>query len=148
MKIFLACPAPPHSRKGNRVTAVRWANLLKDLGHRLTIGQEYKGGHDLLIALHARKSYEAVRAYRRFHPEGPLIVALSGTDLYRDIRTSRHAQRSLELADRLVLLQPEGVKELAIWLRCKARVIYQSAEPVQPRPATKDRCFEVCVLGH
>src|SRR5438132_12519976 len=76
MKIFLACPAPPHSRKGNRVTAVRWANFLEDLGHRLTIGHDYAGGHDLLIALHARKSYEAVRAYRRLPPERPAIAAV------------------------------------------------------------------------
>src|SRR5205809_7811088 len=110
MKIFLACPAPPHSRKGNRVTAVRWANLLKDRGHRLTIGQAYKGGHDLLIALHARKSYAAVRSYGRFHPAGPLTVALSGTALSRGIRTSRPTQRSLVCAYRFVLLDAGAEK--------------------------------------
>jgi putative glycosyltransferase (TIGR04348 family) len=149
MRIVMACPAPPQSRKGNRVTAVRWARLLKGLGHRVTIGQGYDGRPcDVLIALHARKSHEAVRAYHRLHPHGPLVVALTGTDLYRDIRTSRRAQRSLELADRLVLLQPRGLDELPAAVRGKARVIIQSARPSGARRGKSQRFFDVCVLGH
>ncbi len=145
----MACPAPPGSRKGNRVTAARWARLLGELGHRVTIGREYAGRPcDLMIALHARRSYEAIRAYRRVLPRGPLVVALTGTDLYRDIRTSKRAQRSLELADRLVVLQERGPDELAPRLRPKARVIYQSAVPLRRRPPRSRRFFEVCVLGH
>jgi putative glycosyltransferase (TIGR04348 family) len=152
MKIFLACPAPHGSRKGNRVTAVRWAAILEELGHQATIGQHYTGSaSDLLIALHARKSATAVRAYRRHRPRGPLVLCLTGTDLYGDIRTSKAAQRSLELADRLVLLQPCGLDELEPRLRRKARVIYQSAEPVGRPKADRlpaRSCFEVAVLGH
>jgi putative glycosyltransferase (TIGR04348 family) len=149
MRIFMACPAPPRSRKGNRVTAVRWARILKKLGHRLTIGQEYDGtACDLCIALHARRSYPAVVRYRSQYPAGPLVVALTGTDLYRDIRTSRRAQQSLELADRLIVLQPKGRTELPAGLRSKVRVIYQSARPTRARPAQDRRTMEVCVLGH
>lgn len=153
MRIFLACPAPRGSRKGNRVTAVRWAAILKALGHRLRIAQDYDGSAgDLMVALHARKSAAAIRAYRRQQPGGPLVLCLTGTDLYRDIRTSKAAQRSLELADRLVVLQPCGLDELSPRLRRKARVIYQSAEPVgQPqagRPAAERGIFNVIVLGH
>jgi putative glycosyltransferase (TIGR04348 family) len=153
MKIFLACPAPHGSRKGNRVTAVRWAGILEELGHEPAIGQNYRGSAcDLLIALHARKSAAAIRAYRRHRPRAPLVLCLTGTDLYGDIRTSKAAQRSLELADRLVLLQPCGLDELEPRWRRKARVIYQSAEPVgdhksRRSPASK-RVFEVAVLGH
>ena len=54
----MACPAPPRSLKGNRVTAVRWARIIRGLGHRLTIGRELDGRpYDLLVALHARKSH-------------------------------------------------------------------------------------------
>jgi putative glycosyltransferase (TIGR04348 family) len=149
MKIFMVCPAPPHSRKGNRVTAVRWAHILRSLGHRVTIGQEYDGAPcTLCIALHARRSHPAVVQYRRLSPQGPLVVALTGTDLYRDIRTSRQAQESLELADRLVVLQAKGRTELLPRLRRKVRVIYQSAEPTAVPPVKNRRFFEVCVLGH
>lgn len=145
----MACPAPPRSRKGNRVTAVRWARILRGLGHRLTIGQNYRGEPcDVMIALHARRSHPAVHAYRKMCPHGPLIIALTGTDLYRDIRTSRQARRSLEWADRLVLLQPCGRAELPAPLRPKARVIYQSAAPSRVRAPKSRTTFEVCVLGH
>ena len=149
MKIFIACPAPAHSRSGNRVTALRWARILRGLGHRLTIAQEYDGAPcDLCIALHARRSHQAVVHYRRFYPTGPLILALTGTDLYRDIHRNGQAQRSLELADRLIVLRPKGRAELPTRLRSKVRVIYQSVEPIRAVPAKNARFFEVCVLGH
>jgi putative glycosyltransferase (TIGR04348 family) len=149
MKIFMACPAPPRSRKGNRVTAERWARILRGLGHRLIIGQEYDDSPcDLLIALHARRSYESIKRFRQRYLHGSLIVALTGTDLYRDIRSSRRAQRSLEMADRLVVLQPLGIRELPAQWRNKARVIYQSAERTRGNSSRNSRSFDVCVLGH
>src|SRR5271165_1320188 len=98
MRICLACPAPPRSLKGNRVTAVRWARLLRQLGHHVTIVRDWHGDPcDLLVALHARKSYPAIARYRKERP-GALIVALTGTDLYRDLRSSARARRSLSWA--------------------------------------------------
>src|SRR5207245_8882408 len=73
---------------------------------------------------------------------------LTGTDLYRDIRRSKSARRSLELADRLILLQPRGIDELPLHVRPKARVIYQSAKPTAVHAGENHRLFEVCVLGH
>src|SRR5919108_5633838 len=108
MRIFMACPAAAGSRSGNRVTAVRWARFLRELGHHVVIGQRYHGQScDLMLALHARKSFPAVGRYRRRFREGPLIVALTGTDLYRDFPRSWQAQQSVKLADRLVVLQPQ-----------------------------------------
>ena len=150
MKIKLITPAPPHSRNGNRITAVRWAGILKKLGHRITVHQRYDGTScDLLIALHARRSYESIHHFRERDPNAPLIVVLTGTDLYRDIRTNRKAQRSLRLATRLIVLQKQGLEELPPELRRKTRVIYQSAEPVNGRlsPQTGKE-FKVCVIGH
>jgi putative glycosyltransferase (TIGR04348 family) len=149
MKIFLACPAPPRSRHGNRVTALRWAGILKSLGHRVTIAQDYADQPcDLLVALHARRSHEAVVRYRRHYPRGPLMVALTGTDLYHDIHASRAAQASLDLADRLIVLQPRGRDELPSRHRSKVRVLYQSTRPTPGPVAKKTDVFEVCVLGH
>jgi putative glycosyltransferase (TIGR04348 family) len=149
MNITLVTPAPPGSRKGNRVTALRWARLLRQLGHRVAIRQAYQGERcDLLVALHARRSAEAVQAFRRANPGRPVVVALTGTDLYDEIHTDPAAQRVLELAARLVVLQPLGIEELPRPQRAKARVIYQSAVVARAVPRSREGPFEVCVLGH
>jgi putative glycosyltransferase (TIGR04348 family) len=149
MKIALITPVPAQSRQGNRVTALRWARILKSLGHRVTLAQQYDGvPHDLMVALHARRSYAAIAQFQRLFPTRPLIVALTGTDLYGDIRTSAEAQASLELATRLILLQPRGLEELPEPIRPKARVIYQSVQAPGWRPPRAQRTFDVCVLGH
>jgi putative glycosyltransferase (TIGR04348 family) len=102
-----------------------------------------------MVALHARKSAAAIRRYRQIYPDGPLVLCLTGTDLYRDIRTSKTAQRSLELADRLVVLQERGGDELPPRLRGKVRVIVQSAEPTRLHPSPyRGVTFFVSVLGH
>lgn len=149
MKIRLITPAPAQSRHGNRVTALRWGRLLKQLGHRVLIEEEYAGGSgDLMIALHARRSYPSLARFRGEHPELPLLLALTGTDLYQDIRGDGQAQESLELATRLILLQPMGLLELPERLRGKARVIYQSVERLSHPLPKAQRSFDVCVVGH
>ena len=85
-------PAPPTSRKGNGVTSRRWARLLRELGHRVSVverfGEAGAGGPcDVLVALHARRSHDSIAAFRRERPDGPLVLALTGTDLYGDIRS-------------------------------------------------------------
>jgi putative glycosyltransferase (TIGR04348 family) len=149
MNICLVTPAPPGSRKGNRVTAERWAGLLCELGHRVEIAIEYRGADcDLLVALHAFKSHSSIRRFRDARPSDPLVVGLTGTDLYGDIHVRPDAMESLGLATRLVLLQPLGRAVLPAAVRDKARVIYQSV-PLPPRaePIRSDG-FEVCVMGH
>jgi putative glycosyltransferase (TIGR04348 family) len=166
MNIILVTPAPPGSRKGNRVTALRWAKLLRELGHRVLVRQEYRGEPaDLLIALHARHSFAAVDAFRRAQPERPIVLALTGTDLYEEIHTNALARRALELASCLVVLQPLAIKELPAHLRERARVIYQSCQAParrdmhlrsskRPRDGVlrnntlRKTQFDVCVLGH
>ena len=149
MRILIVTPAPPRSRKGNRITALRWARLLRELGHRVSLAESFADQRcELLIALHAKKSAESIRAFRDSRPDAPLIVALTGTDLYRDIKTSRAAQQSLALADRLVLLQCAGVNSLPKHVRSKARVIVQSATGLAKTPAPLRSVFEVAVIGH
>lgn len=149
MNICLVTPAPPGSRKGNRVTAERWADLLRELGHRVEIAIEYDGRDcDLLIALHAFKSHSSIRRFRDARPSDPLVVGLTGTDLYGDIHTRPDAMESLWLATRLVLLQPLGRAVLPAAVQEKARVIYQSVQtPPSAEPIRPD-VFEVCVMGH
>jgi hypothetical protein len=160
LAIALVCPAPPGSRQGNRVTALRWARILRGLGHRVRILGAWRGEDvDLLVALHARRSAASVGAFRARHPERRVVVALTGTDLYHDLGRSPPARRSLELADRLILLQEAGRRALPASQRRKARVIHQSVvAPPAARRARSQLCrsrrdparrsFDVCVLAH
>ena len=153
MKITIVTPAPAQSRKGNRITALRWARILRELGHRVTIQTELKAGRsDLLVALHARRSHKAIARFRRLQSNEPLVVALTGTDLFNDIHHSRVAQRSLELATRLIVLQKMGVTELPRRLRHKVVVIHQSVQKPRVgatlRPSPHTRTFDACVVGH
>jgi putative glycosyltransferase (TIGR04348 family) len=149
MKIQLVTPAPLTLNNGNKITAVRWAGIFKKLGHRVRVTQDYDGKRcDALIALHARRSADSIRRFHELHPELPLIVVLTGTDVYRDIRHDLKAQRSLEIASRIVVLQKMALREIPRHLEKKTRVIYQSADPIRTRPSRSNGIFEVCVVGH
>ena len=149
MRVALVCPAPPRSLLGNRITALRWRRMLRELGHDAFLVQPGPAPRcEVLIALHARRSAEAVRTARTRNPGATVIVALTGTDLYRDIHSDAEAKESLELADRLVVLHGGGAAELPRRLRAKVRVVPQSAEKPS-RSAKKSKAwFEVAVVGH
>jgi putative glycosyltransferase (TIGR04348 family) len=162
MRIGIVTPAPPDSRFGNRITALRWAKILRRLENDVSISQAYDSKrYDLLVALHARRSYPSIINFRRHNSEGEIIVALTGTDLYRDIRTDQLVRKSLEMADRIVVLQPKALEELRPDLRNKTRIIYQSVEdmrtPADSAKQTKigtpglkkqSSSFDICVIGH
>ena len=154
MRIGVITPAPPRSKYGNRVTALRWAGILRSLGHRVKVALAYeRERYDVLVALHARRSYPSASRFHADHPDRPLIVALTGTDLYRDLPRSRAAQKSLVIASRLVALQPKARDELDIRLRPKLRILYQSVPTpgrtsAAAQSAYAGRTFNVCVIGH
>jgi putative glycosyltransferase (TIGR04348 family) len=148
VKIALITPAAPGARNGNRGTAVRWAGMLRELGHKVSIQVDWDGSTtDLMLALHARRSHASIRNFAVCYPDRPLILTLTGTDLYRDIRSDEQAQLSLQLATRMIVLQEMGLRELAPALRPKTHVVYQSAQSVKRAPPLKS-CFEVIVSGH
>ncbi len=148
MHIALITPYGPEHQNGNWHTAARWTAFLREAGHRVDVSTAWNGEPaDLMIALHARRSTPSIQAFAVKHPDKPLIVVLTGTDLYRDIRHDADAQQSLKLAHRLVVLQEKGVEELAPELAAKTRVIYQSAPDIPRQPLSQDT-FEVLVIGH
>jgi putative glycosyltransferase (TIGR04348 family) len=122
--------------------------MLREMGHRAFIVQPGPAPPaDVLFALHARRSAESVRSARELRPGTKVIVALTGTDLYRDVRVDASARRSLELADRLVVLHDGATAELAPGLRPKVHVVPQSA-PAMRRLPPLGRSFEVLVVAH
>jgi putative glycosyltransferase (TIGR04348 family) len=149
VKIVVVTPTPPLFNNGNKITAVRLSRILRKLGHKVIVEQHYSGQPcDILIALHARRSANSIQKFKHDHPGLPLVVVLTGTDVYRDIKTDANAQRSLDLATRLVVLQKQALEELPKRYHSKTRVIYQSAEPYPAQPARTDGPFRVCVIGH
>lgn len=148
MKIAITVPPSAVPRSGNRHTAARWRDFLRELGHRVRILTEWRGGNDdLLLALHARKSFASIQRFSDLRPDAPLVVALTGTDLYRDIRSSAEARQALGMAARLVVLQEEGLRELSAYLRRKTGIVYQSSD-VELRHAPDESRFRVAVIGH
>ena len=150
MKIQLVTPAPLRFNNGNKITALRWAKIFRSLGHRVEVLQQYNDKPcDALIALHARRSYHSIRRFHKLHPERPLVLVLTGTDLYRDIRSHRSAQRSLDVATRIVGLQKMALSELSEPLHAKTRVIYQSAERcLSSNSGNRKDKFKVSAIGH
>lgn len=148
MHVILITPYPPAARNGNAHTALRWARFLRSAGHRVEVAVTWDGQPaDAMIALHARRSYAAIAAFAATHPQRPLTVVLTGTDLYRDIHTDHNAQHALQLATRLVVLQTRGLDELDAALQHKTRVIFQSAPALAPRPK-RSRTFDIAVVAH
>ncbi len=150
MHIGMITPAPPRSLSGNRASATRWAGFLREAGHRVTIATDYDDAdYDLLIALHAWRSAAAVERFSSLYPEKPLIVALTGTDLYHFIHSHPETTlRTIELADRLVVLHDLAYLVIPESSRHKIKVIYQSALPLKRRLSPAKRSFDICVVGH
>jgi len=148
MRIALITPYGAAHRNGNWHTAARWTRFLREAGHTVRVQVEWDGRPaDLMLALHARRSFASIRAFAERFPSRPLLLALTGTDLYRDIHENREAQQALELAHRIIVLQDRGIDELPSHLAAKTRVIYQSAPDIARLPVPR-RTFEVLVIGH
>lgn len=148
MRIALITPYGREHRNGNWHTAARWARFLREAGHTVRVQVEWDGRPaGLMLALHARRSYASIRAFADKFPSRPLLLALTGTDLYRDIHEDADAQQALELAHRLIVLQDRGVDELAPHLVARTRIVYQSSPDVV-RTAERPDIFDVLVIGH
>jgi putative glycosyltransferase (TIGR04348 family) len=140
LKIQLALDA---NQRGNAVTAERWMARLIELGHRIVADDG-----DALVALHARRSHDAIVDFRARYPGRPVILALTGTDLYGDIRDNAQAQHSLKLADRFIVLQPHGLNELTPDQRARTHVIYQSCPSPDFPPAPDTGYWDACLVAH
>jgi putative glycosyltransferase (TIGR04348 family) len=149
--ILIVTPYLADANNGNWRTARRWQQLLEP-HYRVNIvdtinttNATYKP--DVIIALHARRSYTAIVAAKKHFPNVPLIVVLTGTDLYRDIADSTDAQHSLVLADALIVLQEDAIQYVPTAIRKKTHIVFQSATPLASAVKSKIK-LNCVVVGH
>jgi putative glycosyltransferase (TIGR04348 family) len=152
-RAIIVCPATAQSNNGNWRTAQRWRQMLAPIA-RSTIKAGWAGEpYSLMLALHARRSAASIEAWDRARAANgavgrlPLVVVLTGTDLYRDIRSDASAQRSLQVADALVVLQDQALESLPAAVRDKAVVIYQSGARRRTLSKTR-RHLRAVMVGH
>jgi putative glycosyltransferase (TIGR04348 family) len=146
-RVSIITPALAAANNGNWHTAARWARHLAGT-YRVSVEKSWSGADcDLMIALHARRSAESIQKFAAAHPDRPLVVVLTGTDLYRDLASSASARRSLEMASRLVVLNELGPRRLPRPLRAKADVVLQSASTLAPGRRPR-RHLSIAVVGH
>jgi putative glycosyltransferase (TIGR04348 family) len=153
--LLLVTPYLADANNGNWQTAARWARLLAP--HFRVIVQaasEPLAGPRAaravaMIALHARRSHAAIAGWRERHPERALVVALTGTDLYKDLPGGDRATvASLALADRIVVLQDDAPKHLPPPARDKARVVFQSARTLVPWSRKRSDRLHCLLVAH
>lgn len=150
-RVVIVSPALADANNGNWQTARRWQHLLAS--HAVRIVRQWPDADardtqdEVMLALHARRSADSVQAWHAQHGQRGLGLALTGTDLYRDIAHDPQAQRSLDLAKSLVVLQGLGANALPPQHQNKTRVIYQSTGTRQTLAKTT-RHLRVVMVGH
>ena len=144
-RVLIVSPALAADNNGNWRTAARWAQFLAGVAE-VEIARGWDGARcDAMIALHARRSADAIAQLHAARPECPIALVLTGTDVYRDIDESKAAQHSLQCASQLVVLQPDALGRLDARARARSRVILQSASRMR---RGKARGLELVAVGH
>lgn len=148
LNVVIVSPALAAANNGNWQTAQRYARMLRSFC-RVRIVQQWDGSaqDQVMIALHARRSYASIADWHVRHGSRGLVVVLTGTDLYRDIQSDPEAQQSLRWAHTLVVLQAEGIQAVPEMHRSKAVVAFQSTSTRQTLPKTS-RHLRAIMVGH
>lgn len=145
-RITIVTPAPRGSGSGNRVTALRWAGLLRQLGHTVQVATEWRDhAADVLVTVHAVKTAGAVLAASRDRPGIRIVTLLAGTDIYPTFTPGAEAKAALQRADALIALQPRALELLPAELLEKSHTIVQSATTL---PTARNPIFTATVLAH
>lgn len=145
--VCIVTPGTRTANNGNWRTAARWAEMLREQC-RIIVQTEWDGSPaDALVALHARRSAASIASFHEKRPGHPIAVVLTGTDLYKDLPGCTEAVASLDIADRIVVLQEDAPNLLQPRWRRKTDVIFQSARTLAPRRKAKGR-LDCVVVGH
>lgn len=168
MKILYLDPALSGTTSGNSSTSTRITEHWRNLGHAVTslsVRGEFPDGEaqlrklinesDLLVALHAKHCHSILKIWHDLHKPVPLILIVSGTDLFEPLLESGEVsiefRWACEEASRIVTLAG-GLEEFFPASRqqewgTKTRVIYQGAEPVEWSCQEYDP-QQAVVIGH
>jgi putative glycosyltransferase (TIGR04348 family) len=145
--ICIISPALAAANNGNWQTAKRWHHMLSG-NYAAEIMLQWDGRpFDVMLALHARRSAESIAEWSVKYPDKLIVLALTGTDLYRDIAVDPLAQQSLKLAHRLIVLQDMGPKNLPAEHQSKCQVIFQSTTRRQTAKKTTQK-LRALMVGH
>ncbi len=147
--IVIISPALSDANNGNWQTAKRWAQMLSKQ-HRTRIAKQWQvsdASDEIMIALHARRSADSIAAWHAKRGSRGLIVALTGTDLYRDIQIDTQAQASLDAAGQLIVLQELGLQSLPKQHHAKTSVVFQSTTSRKTLPKT-NKHLNAVMVGH
>ena len=149
-RVRIVSPALAAANNGNWHTAARWQRFLAPVARADIVGVDADASDDaridVLIALHARRSAAVIARWRTRSAEAPIVLVLTGTDLYRDLEVDAGARHSLECASRIVVLQQAGLVRLDAASRAKAVVIVQSAPALRAKRRPGDADF--VAVGH
>ena len=127
---------------------MRWQGFLKKLGHHVGISNRWSGkSTDALIALHAYRSHASIAQFRKLNPNNPIILIITGTDVYRDMASHPEVLKSMEMSDAIVVLQSAALAMIPKHLQTKTHIIYQSTKSVK-RKALLKKSFLISVIGH
>jgi len=148
--IVLATPYLADANNGNWRTAARWSKLLAP-DYRTILQAATDKPPTVravaMIALHARRSRAAIAAWQA--TGRPLIVTLTGTDLYGDLPAGDGAAlASVAQADRLIVLQADALAHLSATARSKADVVHQSARTLRPFAAKSHERLRCLFVAH
>lgn len=148
LRIEIITPAPPGTLHGNRITALRWHRFLSHLHYQSIVTEQWSGKScDVLIALHGLRSHESIKKFKKTYPDHPVILIMTGTDIYRDLKNSTKVIQSMEMADAIVVLQPDALQSLPQKFHNKMHVIYQSVNSVTRKTPPKSY-FLASIIGH
>ena len=150
MRIVLSTPTHGSLLTGNRCTANQWAGVFSDLGHKVEIydinSHDQLPASDLLVTLHGEYSEPIIKESRKDSPDKPIILAMTGTDIYPE--PNETVQKSLHLADIIIVLQSKAIERIPSQFRAKTEVIFQSAKKFSGKTNPDPNYFDVCVVGH
>lgn len=145
--VIIVTPGTREANNGNWRTAQRWAGFLGSECEVIVQSAWQGEPADLLLALHARRSHASIKAFHAAHPRRPVIVTLTGTDLYKDLPDDKQARDSLAIANTLIVLQDDAPRLVPLRWRRKCRVVFQSARILEPALKPADR-LDCVMVGH